>query len=90
MKYILPLLLLYSLTACSQSKAKRPALSSPRAASGAQLPLGKYSVYQSGGYGSFNYQYAFYILNDHQYKMYDKTGEYNYSPATHAVRFTSG
>jgi len=89
MKILLLPVLLCSLLACSQNKNRQPLQAGARQ-NNVAIPLGKYSVYQSGSYGSFNYQYAFYLLNNHQYKMDDQAGEYSYSPATNVLRFTSG
>lgn len=51
--------------------------------------LGVYHAYQLSGAG-YGFQYKFELVNDHQYKMFDKTGEYTYEPATKIIRFTSG
>ncbi|MCC9167223.1 hypothetical protein [Pontibacter harenae] len=53
-----------------------------------QLKPGVYHIHQLSAAG-FTFQYKIELLNG-EYKMFDKTGSYEFDPATNVIRFTSG
>jgi hypothetical protein len=70
-------------TADAAPQASKPSANAPR-----DLPMGKYSVYQGGG---FQYQYSLTLYANGTYKQYDKDmGKYTYNSSTKVIRFTSG
>lgn len=56
---------------------------------GGLFKTGVYHAYQLSGAG-YGFQYKFELLDNGEYKMFNKTGSFSYEPATNVIRFTSG
>jgi len=95
--YLLCFVVLISCTNQTESSKKEnreiPGKESPGSKSqpviGGSFKSGVYHAYQLSGAG-FGFQYKFELLDNGQYTMFNKTGNYNYDPATNVIRFTSG
>lgn len=68
---------------------KESAVSQSQSVVDSTFRTGVYHAYQLSGAG-YGFQYKFELLRNGQYKMFNKTGDYHYDPATHVIRFTSG
>ena len=84
-----------ALTACTDaqqtdaSHSTSPSAQQEAQASEGDFTLGEYHVHQLSAAG-FMFQYKLELLNGGEYKMFDKTGAYEFEPATNIIRFTSG
>lgn len=50
---------------------------------------GVYHVHQLSA-GGFAFQYKLQLMDNGEYKMFDKIGNYTYDPSTEIIKFTSG
>lgn len=85
------LLICVSCTNTQKEELKSEATSSPQQENKipkGDLKLGTYHIHQLSAAG-FAFQYKIELL-DGEYKMFDKTGSYEFDPATNHIRFTSG
>ena len=91
--YLYPIFIIV-LISCNNSNNKPTTNSatetpgSPKAAEAA-APVGLYHVYQLSGAG-YGYQYKFELMENGDYKMFDKTGSYTFDAEKKVIHFTSG
>lgn len=98
MKKSLYLLLFVSLFSCTNNDhstygnketSKEKETTNSKANGGGSFKTGVYQAYQLSGAG-YGFQYKFELMDNNEYKMFNKTGSYEYDPSTSVIRFTSG
>lgn len=98
MKKNLYLLLFVSLFSCTNNDhsisgnketSNEKETSNNKANRGGSFKTGVYHAFQLSGAG-YGFQYKFELMGDNQYKVFNKTGSYEFDPYTSVIRFTSG